>query len=131
VSASSPNSLQAVETLFLQHQLAEWQVNLQEKLEQDGAPVRPEELSDGDRQLLAVYQKRGQILQELLASPQRQAQSLELMLGDWLRWADQRLMDMARNAESKGDYDAAYWDLEQQRTIRSDILNAWWHWSRG
>lgn len=132
MSSSSPNTLQVVETLFLQHQLAEWQVSMQEKLETaEGAPIRPDELSEGNRQLLAGYEKRGQILQELLANPQRQTQNLEGMLGDWLRQAEQRLMDMARSAETKGSYDAAYWELEQQRTIRSGILHAWWHWSRG
>jgi len=132
VSSSSPNTLQVAETVFLQHQLAEWQASMHEKLEAaDGAPIRPDELSEGDRQLLAGYEKRGQVLQELLADPQRQTQHLEGLLGDWLRQAEQHLMDMASSVETRGSYDSAYWDLEQQRTIRSDILHAWWHWSRG
>ena len=132
MSSSSPNVLQSVETLFLQHQLAEWQVSIRDKVETgEGAPIRPDELSEGDRQTLAGYEKRGQILEELLADPERQTQNLEGLLGNWLRRAERNLMDMARSAEAKGNYDAAYWDLEQQRTIRSDILHAWWHWSRG
>jgi hypothetical protein len=123
------DTLHKAETAFLEQELRACDMTLQDGLENAG------EMSDaGDPTsepalwLQDLYGQRRQILQELLASPQRRTHSLEHMLGDWLRWADQRLMEMARNAEIIGSYDPADWELAQQRALRTDILKQWWNW---
>jgi hypothetical protein len=131
--ASSGSSLYEAETAFLEYSVRSVENDLEQirnnlgttYAQDDGDP------SPGEQQLLATYQKEIDILRGLLAHPRRGERSLERLLGDWLRHADDRLVDLARTARAGGGYDAAYWDLQRERDIHSALLRDWWHWLHG
>lgn len=129
---SYSDALHEAETIFLERQLRVCEAISQDRLENvsDVAlAANPEPQPEG--WLKEIDGQRRQILQELLTSPERSVHSLEGILGDWLHWADQRLMEMARTAQIHGSYDPAYWELEQERALRTEILQQWWNWLHG
>jgi hypothetical protein len=125
------DSLYQAETVFLEHSISRAQSEMDRM--RNGGVGRPDDdpSSNGEQQPPDHYQKRSEILYDLLNNPERKKRSMESILGDWLRGADRRLMELANNAGHRGSYDAAYWELEQQHAIRSGILQLWWEWLRG
>lgn len=66
----------------------------------------------------------GELLEELLHSPERQHTHLEEMLALRLAHLDSRLARVACTHH----YDETYWQLEIQHHVITKILNDWWHW---
>jgi hypothetical protein len=66
----------------------------------------------------------GELLEELLHSPERQHTHLEEMLALRLAHLDTRLERVA----CIHHYDETYWQLEIQHHVITKILSDWWHW---
>lgn len=66
----------------------------------------------------------GELLEELLHSPERQHTHLEELLALRLAHMDSRLERIACTHH----YDETYWQLEIQHHVITKILNDWWHW---
>jgi hypothetical protein len=128
-------ALYVAETAFLDH-LIRLTTTRTERLEQDEnarreADTEGQIASRGGEQLAASYQAARRVLEALRDDPRRVEHGLERLLGDSLREADRRLIQIGSQGQSENGYDDVFWEAEQERNIRAGILRHWWHWLRG
>lgn len=118
-------SLAELEAGFLQERICEVEEYLEDNLPsfgEMGAAWKP--LGWWRFFQLEPFRCEGELLAELLHSPERQHIHLEEMLALRLSNLDGRL---ARTA-CIHHYDETYWQLEIQHHVITKILNDWWHW---